>query len=173
MVRSGLNSGNSGGLDRQRFLPLSQPSSLGRPDLNRNQVAAQPVHNSRILHQNSAIDIAGLSWCMIPVQKYSVVCDRLIRAKLTPGPSGNGPGHRGGQRGPLGIAPKDRSILHDRRSGRCPRRCKVFWPQSYQNASRETSWYDPNRRERAPACGIARDPAGRQTHLLTGAMPPK
>jgi hypothetical protein len=87
------------------------------------------VHNSRILHQNSAIDIAGLSWCMIPVQKYSVVCDRLIRAKLTPGPpSGNGPGHRGGQRRPLGIAPKDRSILHDRRSGRRPRRCKVFGP---------------------------------------------
>ncbi|MGB6175827.1 MAG: hypothetical protein WBF43_05710 [Methylocella sp.] len=31
------------------------------------------VQNGRILHRNSAIDIAGLSWCIIPVQKYSFV----------------------------------------------------------------------------------------------------
>jgi hypothetical protein len=63
------------------------------------------VQNVRILQQNLAIDIAGLSWCIIPVQKYSVVygqgiaCDRrdqaaaarefrvttLIRAKLISG----------------------------------------------------------------------------------------
>jgi len=36
------------------------------------------VQNSRIVYQNLAIDIAGLSWCIIPVQKYSAVYGRGI-----------------------------------------------------------------------------------------------
>jgi hypothetical protein len=51
---------------------------------------------------------SGLSWCIIPVQQYSVVYDRLIRANLTLGPPflhravPSSRRHR-----PPGITPKD------------------------------------------------------------------
>jgi hypothetical protein len=44
------------------------------------------VQNVRILRQNLAIDIAALSWCIIPVQKYSagygrgIACDGRVQA---------------------------------------------------------------------------------------------
>jgi hypothetical protein len=41
-------------------------------------LAFQLVHKSRILHQNLVIDITGLSRCIIPLQKYSVVYGRGI-----------------------------------------------------------------------------------------------
>jgi hypothetical protein len=92
------------------------------------------VQNVRILHQNLAIDIAGLSWCIIPVQKYSVVygqgiaCDRRdqaaaarefrvttsIRAKLiSRPPTGNRRYRRDGAAALPKLLGGDRSNLGD------------------------------------------------------------
>jgi hypothetical protein len=67
----------------------------------------------------------GLSWCVIPLQKYSVVYGRLIQAKLTPGPpSGGGRPHRDGAAVLLemlrGLTERTRL-----KAGRCLGPCKV------------------------------------------------